>query len=143
MNRPTAFIILGLLAALACGACSSTAPQTDPLEEAFAESREAVASGLEEGFEESESIDEYSVDARLNPCPCDAPRHEIYIHGRWTRAFLEGEQAVLTAIDGAFEDAAERFALQTIAIEGAVEGERSTDKGIEYPVFEVERLESP
>lgn len=121
--------------------CSTPGPKPDPVEVAFRESHRAVASGVEEGFDESEGVDEYVVRVRHNPCKCDAPPHEIYVHGRWTRARLEGERAQLQRIDETFADAAKRARLVTLSLEGSVDDEERTDQGVRYLIFQVEAVQ--
>lgn len=127
-------VLLGLTTA-----CSTPGPPRDPVEDAFIESQEALLSGIDEGFEESESVDEYVVTTRHNPCRCEAPKYEIYIHGRWTRVFLEADDAVMAKIRERF--ARDQSALTTVELRGSLSGDETTSRGIEFAVFEVSRVD--
>jgi hypothetical protein len=140
-TRP--YTLLGCLCSVLLGlatACSTPGPPVDPLEEAFSESKETILAGVEEGFEESESVDEYVVTARFNPCRCEAPTHEIYIHGRWTRVFLEGDRKTLNAVDKQLGD--DSLTLATVELRGALSGDETTSNGVEFPAFEIHRIET-
>jgi hypothetical protein len=144
--RPTIILYLGLALGIQLGvsACSTTpGPTPDPVEQAFSRSQETVITGIDEGFEDSEGLDQYVVQARLNPCRCEAPRHEIYAHGRWTRIFLEGDEALVADIDEKLTQSAQNLDLTSLAIKGIIDGEKSTPQGIKYLVFEVEEIEPP
>lgn len=128
-----------LVATLALSAaCSTPGPPLDPVQAAFSESRDAVANGVEEGLNESESVDEFAVTTRYNPCRCEAPDHEIYIHGRWTRVFLDGQEKLLGEVD---EQLAQDSLLTTVELRGSLYGDETTSEGVEFPVFEVSRIE--
>ncbi len=128
----TALIVAGSLAG-----CSTPGPKPDPVEVAFHDTQEVVTSAVADGFDESESVDQYVVRARHNPCKCDAPDDEIYVHGRWTRARLKGDDKLLATIDQQFQDAAKDARLMTLALRGSVDDEEHTTTGVRYLVFQV------
>lgn len=141
ITPPKAWLSWSLLALVGlAGACSTPGPARDPVEDALSESQEAVFTGIEDGFDESESVDQYAVTARYNPCRCEAPSHEIYVHGRWTRVFLEADKALLSEIEAKF--AGEQGALTTIELRGSLSGDETTPRGVEFPVFEATRMVS-
>ena len=142
MNTPRRHIgaLLAIVVVAGATGCANSGPKPDPLQEALAESREVVADGVEDGFEESETVDEYVVRARQNPCPCEAPPYEVYVHGRWTRVFLEGAEAVVAEVDGHFEEANEVGELAVVSVRGEMSGDRTSEEGLEFPVFEVAGL---
>jgi hypothetical protein len=137
-------IYCGALASLliAASACSTPGPEKpDPVEQALSQSKDAVVIGIDEGFEESESVEPFVVEARLNPCRCEAPRFEIYAHGRWTRVFLEGDEALLAEIDEQLSQRIDELEFGGLALRGAIDGQETTSEGIQYAVFEVEEIE--
>lgn len=132
-----------LLGSAALGACATPdGPRPDPQMVLLQRGQDAVEAGIEDASSASESVDEFVVRLRLNPCHCDAPPDEIYIHERWTRVYLQGEQALLDALQAAQARAAEQVRLETQPVRGALSGEtRRSARGIAYPIFEVLALE--
>jgi hypothetical protein len=134
-------VCLLLVCLLFCAACSTPGPLPDPSDVALKRSRSAVFSGVREAFEESEEVDEFVVQARRNPCRCDAPPNEIYVHGRWTRVYFEADDALLSEFDATMTRAENNGVLRTVALRGAFSGDtRTSERGIEYPVFELLEL---
>ncbi|MFP4599870.1 MAG: hypothetical protein ACLFVJ_16550 [Persicimonas sp.] len=129
-----------LVSVIAAAGCSTPGPKADPVDTAFARGREAVTSGLREGVEESEGIDDFVVAARLNPCQCDGPPHEIFIRGRWTRTYLDADETLLEAIDRRLGEAATKHELTSVLLRGAIDGDKRSERGIDYPTFEIDEL---
>ncbi len=129
-----------LASLIAAAGCSTPGPKADPVDTAFANSRAAVTSGVREGVEESESIDDYTVAARLNPCQCDGPPHEIFIRGRWTRTYLDADEALLEEIDDRLDEAAAKREFTSLLLRGAIDGDKRNERGIDYPIFEIDEL---
>lgn len=125
---------------IAAAGCSTPGPKADPVDTAFAKSRAAVTSGLREGVEESESIDDYIVAVRLNPCQCDGPPHEIFVRGRWTRTYLDANEALLEEIDERLGEAAAKREFANVLLRGAIDGDKRNERGIDYPIFEIDEL---
>lgn len=109
---------------------------------ALRDSHRALNSAIADGFDESEEVDQYVVRARYNPCKCDAPDDEIYVHGRWTRARLDGDAKLLTTITQQFHKAFTNARLITLALRGSVDDEDRTPQGLRYLVFQVESMDS-
>jgi hypothetical protein len=139
--RTATLLWVALSIQLTTSACSTPGPKPDPVEQAFSQSKRAVVTGVDEGFDESESVERFIVQARLNPCRCEAPRYEIYAHGRWTRVFVEGDEALVAKLDNELGRRMEDSNLAAFALKGSMDGEESTTQGVRYPVFEVETLE--
>ena len=139
----TLWLATMLLCSAALGACATPdGPRPDPRIMALERGQNAVEAGLEDAASASESVDAFVVRMRQNPCQCDAPPDEIYIHERWTRVYLDGDEAVLAALQAAESRAAERARLETQSVRGALLGKtRPSARGIAYPIFEVLALE--
>lgn len=142
-SRRPLFAALLLAGGVALSACATTSgPPPDPQKEALQRGQKTILSGIEGAWKKSESVDEWVVRARQNPGQCDAPPDEIYIHGRWTRVYLQGEEALLGSLKKTQSIAAERVRIETVLVRGGLSGEmRPSERGIVYPVFEVRALE--
>ncbi|AWV87843.1 hypothetical protein [Bradymonas sediminis] len=132
-----------LVACAGLGACATPSdPSLSPQERAFQRGQTTIRAGVKDASEESASVEEFVVRARQNPCQCDAPPDEIYIHERWTRVYFEGDKAVLGALRKAHAGAEERARIETLLVRGALGARtRPSPRGIAYPVFEVRALD--
>lgn len=135
-----ALLLAGGAALSACA--TSSGPPPDPQKELLKRSQQTVVAGLDGAWTASERVDELVVRARQNPCQCDAPPDEIYIHGRWTRVYLKGDEALLASLQETQSSAEERVRIETVLVRGGLSGEvRPSERGLRYPVFEVRSLE--
>ena len=132
-----------LLCSGALGACATPdGPRPDPQIMALQRGQKAIEAGIEDAAAQSESVDAFIVRLRQNPCHCDAPPDEIYIHARWTRVYLDGDEALLAALQTTQSRAREHVRLETPSVRGALLGKtRLSARGIAYPIFEVLALE--
>jgi hypothetical protein len=130
-------LVLAGLVVVAAG-CAKPGPKPDPQVVAFGATQSAVVDGVAEGVDESESLDEYVVQARHNPCSCDAPAYEVFIHGRWTRVYLDGDEEHLDEVEQTLREGRQDLKLPTIELHGAVDGRRRNERGVRFAVFAVE-----
>ena len=134
--------IVAASAALLSACATPDGARPDPQVVALERSQRTIQTGLEDASAESEAIEEFVVRLRHNPCQCAAPPDEIYIHERWTRVYLQGDEALLAAIKKSQARAAERIQLETLSVRGGLADKtRPSARGIVYLIFEVLALE--
>lgn len=76
-------------------ACETTKPsivKRTPLQRAIIQGQRNVTEGIVEGIEESEDLDQFRFQVRHNPGRCEAPVYEVFLKGRWTRAYFNLER---------------------------------------------------
>ncbi len=140
MNPFRLIIATCLLATTAMVGCANSTSVT-PLEAAFDESTSAVEQSVEDASEEAIDRDSYELAIRYNEPHCGAPSFEILVYGRWTRVFLEGRESLLNELEDALVGDSPDIGLRNTVAFGTLVGERETQQGLEFPVFEVERYQ--
>lgn len=133
-----------LFCSLVVGACATdngaSEPEKPPELQVVERARGDVHDGIDQGFQTSEDQDSYRVPVRYNVPRCDAPAFEIRVHGRWTRAWLEGPDEVGEQLESLREEPGEA-AGENFEISGSFSGEREAETGVSYPVFWTTELE--
>jgi hypothetical protein len=139
MNRIAPTIAVLLLGAVAYGCANG--PERTPGEAALFESSRAIERSLDEADESANDMDSYELRIRYNEPHCGAPVFEILVFGRWTRVFLEGREAMLSQLEDTLVGEDASVGMRSALAYGSLVGQRETKKGLEFPVFEVERFE--
>ena len=131
--------IVLLVAGCASGGGSTEKPS--PSEKALRASQKRVVRSLEDAFERSEKLDDYTVRARYNPPKCDGPDFEVFAHGKWTRAYLDAKSELQEKIEGLKPDDEMVGGGEAITFRGEWNGMRKAETGLEFPVFWVVAIE--
>lgn len=79
-----------------CIGCSTGG---EPPQRALAQSHSVVVEGVEAAIDAVHSQEIVTVRGRYNPCRCPAPAFEVYVHGNWIRTILDGDGAIIDAIE--------------------------------------------
>lgn len=136
-RHPILFVLFALL--FASSACITGG---DPLERSLSRSRNVVSSGVQAGLQASDNADSLRIQARYNPCRCDAPDFELRVRGRWERYVLNGDPALLEELQAAALLSIENDdPLRFWYLEGAFRGTRKHPSGGEYPLFRLESIQ--
>lgn len=123
---------------LAAGCATPPDEQPTPLEQARQAGERQVDRAVESGYRASENQSAYTVRIRHNPPRCDGPPFEAFIHGRWTRVYLEAGRQQRKAIEGFKKEAS---TLGTRTVRGAPSGWRRAETDVRYMTFYVEEFE--
>lgn len=125
-----------------CATGKSSKRSVPPEKKAVRTGQAHVRGGLEDAFEASEKRDVYTVRGRFNEPRCDAPDFEVFAHGKWTRAYLDGKNDLTQKLESLEEKARESNSLETLELRGRFSGKRRAETGLKYPVFWVESVKS-
>lgn len=136
------YICTALVVVLATASGCANTPDRTPLDAAFAESGQTVEESLARAGDTANDRDSYELLIRYNAPHCGAPSFEILAFGRWTRVFLDGREDMLNQLEDALVGEDPNEGLRVAVAVGAMVGERETQKGLEFPVFEVESYEA-
>ena len=98
MNTLLRLIPCLALCVSACGAQPGPGPALGPKARALKEAQASVTESKAEAREASEDADSFALLVRHNPARCDAPEFEVYMRGRWTRAYLDVEVPRVNAL---------------------------------------------
>jgi hypothetical protein len=113
-----------------------------PKERAVRAGHQKIRGGIQQAFQQTESSAPYTLPARFNPPKCEGPAFELFAHGRWNRAFLKTDDTHRDTLESLQSDEQTVTNTQPIQFEGEWNGTRTTDSGLEYPVFWVESIET-
>ena len=133
-----ALITCGPMVGCATGQQAET--PDDPLEY---RGRQTVHEAVAEASDVADNQTIYEVALRYNEPHCKAPSYEVYVYGRWTRAFLEGEDTTLTSLERAVRAEESASSLLDVTARGSIVDRRKTTTGLSYPVFEIQSFDEP
>jgi hypothetical protein len=136
-------LIGACLIVVALSACRSASdvPDPSPSEMALEQCRRRIDRSADRAFEASESREVYTVSIRFNPARCPSPPFELFVHGKWTRAYLETRESPVEERLEAFQRRASRSdTFERTSIEATPDGRRETETGLSFPVFSVRSL---
>lgn len=134
----------GAMCAALLSGCAGNRPLPEPRMAALERGQKAVSTGVRQALARAEAVKEIAAPARRNPCQCDAPPDEVYVYGRWVRAYLTGEALALAQFAARMQAAGARGVPGTMLLVGVLSGAtRRDERQVEYPVFEVRALGEP
>lgn len=134
----------GAVCAALLAGCASNRPAPEPRQAALARGQKTVDTGVRQALGRAEAVKQVVTPARRNPCQCDAPPDEVYVYGRWARAYLTGDAQLLEQFAARMQAADARGVPGTMLLVGALTGAtRRDERQVEYPVFEVQALGEP
>lgn len=134
-----------LLLLTGCTRADSSQPPTlerPPLERAMAQAALALTRAGEAALVESDTLRSYTLRLRFNPGRCDAPDYEIFAHGGWQRAAITAEEEAALAKLRDYQAQLTDSPFAELEVTGGWD-ERvwTTPRGVEWPVFLVQRVE--
>ena len=133
---PPLLLVMALIALLGLSSACAT---PEPYERALRRSQDLVSSGVRAGLHASDTADSLQIQARYNPCRCEAPDFELRLRGRWQRHLLNGDPALLEELEQAAQQSHEAGdSLRFWYLQGTFRGTRRDPSGIEYPLFRLE-----
>lgn len=137
-TRARALVLAPVLAASLAATGCATGSGPDRGVRAVEASREAVVAGVEAGVEGSEALAPFDVPVRYNPARCDCPDYEVRIRGRWLRAYIEGDEELMTRLER-FSARAEDDPQAQMVLRGWLTADtRRSSREVSYQVFEAE-----
>jgi len=136
-------IVTSVVASGCATGSSSSGEDVSPKERAVRAGHQKIRGGVRQAFEETESSTSYTLPARYNPPRCEGPDFEVFAHGRWNRVFLDTGDTLRDTLESFETDEQAVNDTQPIQFEGTWRGSRTTDNGLEYPVFRVTSIEEP
>ncbi len=143
LSLPHLLIVTSIVASGCATGSSSSGDEVSPKERAVRASHQKIRGGVKQAFEETESSAPYTLAARYNPPKCKGPDFEVFAHGQWNRVFLKTGDTHRDTLETIESDEQMITDARPIQFEGEWSGTRTTDSGLEYPVFWVESIESP
>ena len=134
---PATLLLLLLALMIFSGACATP----EPHQRALRRSQDLVSSGVRAGLQASDTAESLQIQARYNPCRCDAPDFELRLRGRWQRHILNGDPALLEALQAeALRSLESSDSLHFWYLQGSFRGTRRDASGVEYPLFRLESI---
>lgn len=127
-------IVVGVMAGIVLQGCAS-GEAISPLERAVVAGQERVEDGRASGQAEADETPGVFLRLRHNPARCDVPAFEIRTHGRWVRAYVDGNPDVLARLQDFEQRAGVLSAASYGEVTGKFTGRRRTEAGVRYPVF--------
>lgn len=122
---------------------TSSGEDISPKERAVRAGHQKIRGGVQQAFQKTESSAPYTLPARYNPPKCEGPDYEVFAHGRWNRVFLNTDATQRERLESLESDEQTVTDAQPVRFEGEWNGSRTTESGLDYPVFRVKSIERP